>query len=187
MVKIGFICEGFTEDIILKSKGFNAILDKLNIEAVGVLNVEGNGNLLPHNISKYRNELIKKGASIIIVLTDLDEDECITKTKLRITEQSNQIIIIAVKQVESWFLADSTLLTKLLGEVFKFDSPENEPIPFETLRKLLIKFKGRGISGKVPMALKMLKHGFSIQHAANHPNCPSANYFLTKLKSIANN
>ena len=184
MVKVGFICEGFTEEIILKSKDFQRILRVLNIESVGIFNVEGNSNLLPHNILKYRNQLIKKSASVIIILTDLDEDKCITKTKLRITEQYNQIIIIAVKQIESWFLADSILLTKLLGEPFEFNFPENEEIPFKTLRQLLIKFKGRGVPEKLPMALKMLNNGFSIQNAANHPNCPSAKYFLTKLQSI---
>ena len=184
MVKVGFICEGFTEEFILQSDNFHVILKTLNLESVEIINVKGNKNLLPHNISKFREQLIELGASVIIILTDLDEDECITKTKLRITEQSNQIIIIAVKQVESWFLADSILLTKLLGEPFKFDFPENEEIPFETLRNLLIKFKGRGIPAKVPMARKMLNNGFSIQNAANHPNCQSAKYFLTKLQSI---
>ena len=31
----------------------------------------------------------------------------------------------------------------------------------------------------------MLKYGFTIENAANHPNCPSARYFLTKLQTLA--
>jgi hypothetical protein len=31
----------------------------------------------------------------------------------------------------------------------------------------------------------MLYSGFSLESAAAHPNCPSAKYFLQKLKSLA--
>lgn len=185
MVKIGFIVEGETEAIILYSDKFKAILNELNLVSVGIINAGGNKNLLPHNILIHQSNLIKKGAGTIVILTDLDEDQCITKTKARITERENQIIIVAIKQIESWFLADSLLLSNLFNEPFSFDYPENENVPFDTLRALLIKYRGRGLPKKIPMALKMINSGFSIQNAASHPNCPSANYFLTKLKQCA--
>lgn len=187
MVKIGFIVEGETESLILFSNNFKTILKDLNLFSVGVINAGGNKNLLPHNIAIHQTNLIELGASLIVILTDLDDDQCITKTKERITERENQIIIVAVKQIEAWFLADSILLTELFGQNFQFELPEIELIPFETLRKLMIKHRGRGLPKKVPMALKMLNAGFSIQNAANHPNCPSAKYFLKQLQSIANN
>ncbi|MEA5428704.1 hypothetical protein [Arcicella lustrica] len=185
MVKIGFIVEGETEALILYSDKFRAILDELNLVSVGIINAGGNKNLLPHNILIHQNNLIKKGAETILILTDLDDDQCITKTKERITERENQIIIVAIKQIEAWFLADSILLSNLFNESFTFDYPEKENVPFDTLRALLIQFRGRGLPKKVPMALKMINSGFSIQNAANHPNCPSANYFLTKLTQCA--
>ena len=185
VVKIGFIVEGETEALILNSDNFKAILDELNLVVVGIINAGGNKNLLPHNILVHHANLIKKGAEKIVILTDLDNDQCITKTKERITERENQFIIVAIKQIEAWFLADSTLLSHLFNESFIFDYPEKEDVPFNRLRDLLVQFRGRGIPKKVPMALKMLNSGFSIQHAANHPNCPSANYFLSKLKQCA--
>lgn len=185
MVKIGFIVEGETEALILYSDKFKAILNELNLVSVGIINAGGNKNLLPHNILIHQTNLIKKGAETILILTDLDDDQCITKTKERITERENQIIAVAIKQIEAWFLADSILLSNLFNESFTFDYPEKENVPFDTLRALLIQFRGRGLPKKVPMALKMLNSGFSIQNAAKHPNCPSANYFLTKLKQCA--
>ena len=190
VVNIGFICEGFTEALILESENFNRILEDYNLKNVGLVNVRGNGNLLPHRILQYKEFLFDEGASKIFILTDLDQDDCITKTKLRITESPNQIIIIAVKQIESWFLADNKTMSKILDEDFVFEFPENENTPIETIRKIHFEKFKRGIIGKdekIRLARKMLKNGFSIQNAANHPNCPSAKYFLTKLQSIVNN
>ena len=190
VVNIGFICEGYTELFILESDSFKSILNSLKLKSVGVINVMGNGNLLPHNIKIHQENLFEKGASLIFVLTDLDEDQCITKTRLRITESENQIIIVAVKQIESWFLADDSTMNLIFKGDYSFENPENEDVPIETIRKIYFdKFK-RGLIGrdeKKKFAKKMLISGFSIQNAANHPNYPSAKYFLTKLKSIANN
>ena len=188
MVNVGFICEGYTELFILESQAFKNILNQLQLNSVGIINVEGNGNLLPHNLKSHRENLFTKGASVIFILTDLDQDQCITKTRLRITESENQIIIVAVKQIESWFLSDYTAMNTIFQGDYAFEFPENEDVPFETIRtKYFEKFR-RGLVGrneKKRLAQKMLNSGFSIQHAANHPNCPSASYFLTKLKQCA--
>lgn len=190
VVNIGFICEGFTEALILESENFNLLLQDYKINNVGLINVKGNGNLLPHRILQHQEFLFEEGASKIIILTDLDQDECITKTKLRITESPNQFIIIAVKQIESWFLADNSTMCKIFKDDFTFEFPENEDVPFETIRKTYFDKFNRGLVGKdekIRLAKKLLNAGFSIQNAANHPNCPSAKYFLTKLQSIVNN
>lgn len=188
MVNVGFICEGYTELFILESQAFKNILNQLQLNSVGIINVEGNGNLLPHNLKSHRENLFTKGASVIFILTDLDQDQCITKTRLRITESENQVIIVAVKQIESWFLSDYTAMNTIFQGDYAFEFPENEDVPFETIRtKYFEKFR-RGLVGrneKKRLAQKMLNSGFSIQHAANHPNCPSASYFLTKLKQCA--
>lgn len=188
MVNIGFICEGYTELFILESDIFKALLNQLGLHSVGVINVQGNGNLLPHNIKSHRENLFKKGASVIFILTDLDQDQCITKTRLRITESENQIIIVAVKQIESWFLSDNFAMNQIFQGDYSFEYPENEDIPFETIRNKYLEKFNRGLVGrneKKRLAQKMINSGFSIENAANHPNCPSANYFLTKLKQCA--
>ena len=190
VVNIGFICEGYTELFILESESFKEILNSLKLKSVGVINVEGNGNLLPHNIKIHQENLFESGATLIFVLTDLDKDLSVTQTRLRITESENQIIIVAVKQIESWFLADYATMNVIFKDNYSFENPENEDVPIETIRRIYFdKFK-RGLVGrneKKKLAKKMLDKGFSIQNAANHPNCPSAKYFLTKLQSIVNN
>lgn len=188
MVNIGFICEGYTELFILESDTFKVLLNQLGLHSIGVINVQGNGNLLPHNIKSHRENLFDKGASIIFILTDLDQDQCITKTRSRITEYENQIIIVAVKQIESWFLADDIAMNTIFKGNYSFEFPENQDVPFETIRSKYFEKFGRGLVGrdeKKRLAQKMINSGFSIQNAANHPNCPSANYFLTKLMQCA--
>lgn len=71
---------------------------------------------------------------------------------------------------------------------FLYEYPEHEVIPFETIRTIYFNKFLKGIVGrdqKKKLAQKMLQNGFSVQNAANHPNCPSAAYFLSKLEQIA--
>lgn len=63
--------------------------------------------------------------------------------------------------------------------------PENEDQPFETIRKLFVDKTGRGVGTKHILATRMIKYGFTIEQAAQHPNCPSAHYFLHKLQSLS--
>ena len=84
MVKIGFICEGETEKIIVESENFQQFLLQNNFEFVNAIDATGNGNLLPKNIQPFIKILKDDGAEIIFILTDLDIDKCITNTKERI-------------------------------------------------------------------------------------------------------
>ena len=189
MVKIGFIVEGETEKLIIDSEGFQALLTELKIDCVSeAINASGNGNLLPHNITPFRETLKDLGAEYIIILTDKDNDACITMTRQRVTERENQIIIVAVQQIESWFLADSQTLSTMTEPDFVFELPESESVPFETIGDLILTKKGRGIgTRKTRFALNFLRNGFSLQRAAQHPNCHSAAYFLNKLHSLNHN
>jgi hypothetical protein len=191
MIKVGFICEGFTERKLLESANFKSYLQSINLEQVDeVINAEGSGNLLPHNIKAYTERLKNKGADIIIILTDLDDDICITKTKNRIKAAENEIIVIAVKKIEAWFLACSSTMQQLLkDDTFQFEFPENEAIPFETIRHLKLAKTGRGFNngtgGKLNLLNNLLSFNLDIKEAAQHPNCPSAAYFVNKLRQIA--
>jgi hypothetical protein len=175
-------------DLFVKVTQNGLFLNQRILNLIGVINVEGNGNLLPKNIEKHRMNLIDEGADVILILTDLDEDECITNTRDRIGERENQHIRIAVRQIESWFLADSEIMKSILRGNFLYEYPEKEITPFETIRTIYFDKFLKGIVGKdqkKKLAQKMLQNGFSVQNAANHPNCSSAAYFLNKLKKIA--
>lgn len=186
MVKIGFICEGDTEVKVVKSDEFQQWLGQIGLACVlPIEDARGNGNLLPHNIDTHRKTLFKAGAKAILILTDLDKENSIDAVQQRIGNFSDQHIIVSVKQLEAWFLADSQTLGTLLGESFTFDKPETDANPYETIRQLFIDKTGRGIGTKPMLARRMLKYGFSLERAAAHPNCPSARYFLTKLQTIA--
>jgi len=189
MVKLGFICEGETEKIIVESQNFNEFLAANNCCLVKAFDATGNGNILPQNISPMIQNLVDEGAEKVFVLTDIDEDQCITKTKERIKASPDIIVVVSVKQIEAWFLADSQTLSNLLNEPdFSFIMPENEEIPRNTLQQLFLAKTGRGIGDSKPrFATKMVKHGFSITNAAAHPNCSSAKYFVNKILSIAIN
>lgn len=186
MVKIGFICEGRTDKLLLESKQFDELLAKLNLSKINVVFTGGAGNLLPKHIEIFRKTLIEAGAEKIFIVTDLDADKCITVTKQRLQALEAEQVIIAVRAIESWFLADSQTLSLLLKKPIEIDFPEHETNPFETLRTIFIEesTSGRGVGTKPILARRMIKYGFTIERAAAHPNCPSARYFLTKLKEL---
>ena len=188
MVKIGLICEGATEQILLQSDAFKNFLSSINLEPLPVINAEGAANLLPHNIEGYLQRLEIDGAKAFVLLTDLDDGICITKTKERIAARANDIVVIAVKQIEAWFLACSPAMQALLGQHdFTFDFPEQETAPFETINELLVKHTARGIgrrAGKIRLVTRLINHGLDITLSARHQNCPSAKYFIDKLTQI---
>ena len=189
MVKIGFICEGDTEQILLLSDSFQHYLSSINLLAVNVINACGSGNLLPHNIGGYVESLEKAGAEVVVILTDLDDDICITRTKERIMPRVQDVVIIAVKKIEAWFLANDIAMRSLFKDgQFSFIAPEGEDNPYETIKGLLLKFTGRGIgrtsSGKIRLIKRLIDLGFDLQNSANHPQCFSAKYFINKLQEI---
>ena len=189
MVKIGFICEGDTELIILLSSNFQNYLSTINLVSVNVINACGISNLLPHNIGGYVQRLEKAGAEVIVILADLDDDVCITRTKERIKSRVQDVVIIAVKKIEAWFLANDVVMKSLLRDGrFSFTNPEGEDNPYDTINKLLQTHTGRGMgrtsSGKIKLVTRLIDLGFNLQNSANHPQCSSAKYFLSKLQEI---
>lgn len=189
MVKLGFIAEGVTEKIILESSLFQEYLLSLGIDFdKDVIDATGNGNLLPQNIEPYSQILKSKGATTIVVLTDLDEDKCITLTKARIKASEIHVVIVSVRQIESWFLADEQAMkTFLQDDNYQIENPEEVVNPFEKIQTLRMEKSGRGIPFKKPLANIMVhKNNFSILRAAEHPNCASARYFIQKINELSN-
>jgi hypothetical protein len=85
---------------------FNCILPAID--------AKGGGNLLPDRIEALREELLSRNAQTIVILTDLDTGNCITSTRKRIAERADQIIVVAVKQIEAWFLSDTSTAARVI-------------------------------------------------------------------------
>ena len=187
MVKLGFIVEGATEKIILEKSDFFSHLRSLNIDFIPeVIDAEGNGNLLPHNIEKLTRILEQKGATTIIILTDLDTNECITHTKDRIGANDNHKVTVSIKAVEAWFLSDTEAMCKFLNDSsFVFEHPESVASPYDELRNIRLKVRNKGVGTKTILANIMVhRMGFSVLRAAKHPGCASARYFIDKVQQI---
>ncbi len=191
MVKVGFICEGQTEEIILKSEKFQKLLKKLNLVFVKSINVKGNGQLLPKNILGYSKQL--KGAWKIFILTDSDKVS-VEKVYERIKPDPKlHILVVAVKKIESWFLSNNDALQKIAGITYsdyiqqvKSSKPlpsnvEELGNPFDQLKNIMTEnIKVRALD-KLDVANMFINNDFDIQKS----DCESAQFFIKKLEEIA--
>lgn len=186
MVKLGFIVEGDSEKRILESQLFRELLNNLELPFIeAVENVRGRTNLKPERIINYVKILEQKGASHIVILTDQEDAPCITSVKKELDFHEDYLVVIAVKTIEAWYLADSSAITVFMEHRFDCDLPEVIQIPFNHIKEEKIRLTGRGVNSKRLLCSRMLHSGFSIENAAKHPNCPSAKYFIQKLKELA--
>jgi len=113
MVKLGFIVEGGTEKIIVESPAFNSWLNQQGLLLIKpVLDAKGGGNLLPKHIEPMVNLLHAAKAEYIIILTDLEHESNVEIVRQRITTNYTDLIFIAVKAIEAWFLADSQAMSQ---------------------------------------------------------------------------
>jgi hypothetical protein len=188
VVKIGFIVEGASEKKVLDSVAFREFLKKEKIDFVAdVIDAKGGGQMLPHNREKHVSRLKGKGATHIVILTDKENDPCFTSVKNRISPQKGEIVLISAKALEAWFLADSDTVSTILRKQFKFQSPENtDGKPYDAIKNEFSK-NGKDFDTKLILADRMIRNGFTIEKAAAHTNCPSAKYFLKKLKELSKN
>ena len=187
MVKIGFIVEGHCEKAVLGSDAFQDYLSKTGILNVhDIQNAKGKSNLL-NDTSKSLAQIIRdKGAQHILVLRDLDDLPNAETAKNEVIKADDISVCVAIRELEAWFLADSATISTIFKTSFFCEFPEHESDPLETLNKLSRQFRqGRGIDDKRKFTNLMLAHGFTIQQAARHPNCPSAAYFLSTLQTLA--
>ncbi len=188
MVKIGFIVEGGSERIVLRSLAFAQFLDRCQIERIGdVIDLNGKGNLTAASkrMATQVQILRDSGASWIIVLRDLDDESSHEIAKAKVYQAADVVCCLAVKELEAWFLADSMTLSLLIQPDFFFELPEEPLKPIEVLSQLRQQYRQRGIADKKGFSSIMVNNGFTIEAAAKHPNCPSAQYFLTTLQTLA--
>ncbi len=182
---LGFIAEGDTEKRILVSNNFKSILNNLGLHFIeDVENAGGVTNLAKDKIKSLIKIQQDKGANKIIILTDSD-GKCITSVKNEIDPENKNIIIVAVQMIEAWFLADKNAISTFFKKNYNCEFPEKIERPFDFIREEYLKINNRGIRNKTMLGLRMIQSGFSTENAATHPNCPSAKYFIEKLKSLA--
>ena len=187
MVKVAFIVEGKVEQIFIDELDANGWLEKYNIEKVGsTIDAKGGGNLCPHNMQIIVDDVIKdSNPDKIVVLTDLECDPCVEKTKERLGNCDICNIILAKKAIEAWFLAEDNIVEQYTnGEIKHFEFPENtENMPYDTFKEMLMAHTRRGTS-KVKLVRSIFKNGFDIEKSATHPHCQSAKYFVDKIKAL---
>ena len=178
MVKVGFIVEGGCERIVLRSAAFRNYLVKLGLEQVGdVIDMDGKGNL-KQSSQRMQNQvqtLRNRGADWILVLRDLDEPEsaeAIDKVNAEMYQATDVISCLAIQEIEAWFLADSGTLSKWFNATISCEFPQSIEKPSGYLSDLKLAHQGRGIGDKKGFTSKLINNGFTIQRAAEHPNCP---------------
>jgi len=199
MVTVGFLVEGHSEAILIKSESFLLYLKSLGVRcepdlvtnAIGKFNLyhpSGDFTKLRERVFGWLQSLEDKGAQKIFILLDMDNDDgsyCVFKSK--VCKRPMDIIIVAKQELEAWYLADTPTLAKFLdAEIEEVKNPETFQKPLEEIIRQNIIHNKRGISDKKILTRNMIQSGFSLAAAALHPNCPSAKYFNNKLIEIAN-
>jgi len=190
VVRLGFIVEGDSEKIVVESAAFQMWAEKNNITVIRpVINAKGGGNLLPQNIEPMVAILKKSQPDHIIILTDLETEPNEAHVRQRIGDTYTNLIFIAVKALEAWYLADSQAMQQWLNvDEFYEDHPQETPaMPWDRLGEIAKNLNRRGTGpSKVKFAEKIVKHcGFEVANAAQHPNCPSAKAFHDGLLALA--
>lgn len=189
MVKLGFIVEGDSEKVLVESASFRAWLRAQGLELCSpVINAKGGGNLLPQNIEPMIAQIRASRPDHIVIMTDLEDAPSIEAVKARITTQHTDLIFVAVKALEAWFLADTAAMRRWLEKDDFFEEhPEQTPgMPWDRLKELAnaLNVRGPGAS-KVIFAKRVCeKLGFQVDKASIHPNCPSAKKFHDGLVGL---
>lgn len=176
MVKVGFIVEGTSDLIILKSNYFQKLYKRLNLHVhKDFFRITKSKSTLKTDLKDFVASLRGK-VEFIFLLVDLDEDKCPLKTKKDIlTFRDNKnysfndiIFIVMIREMEAWFLADEKL-------EFNIDKPENEKNPSQIIEN---KYNTKSHT----IIAKRVEKIFSLERAAK--NSKSAKRFLNKLKEI---
>ena len=194
MVRIGFVVEGQTEKVFIESKAFRRWLEKKEMRLVDpVLSANGHGNMrrwAAMGESGWTMLLRKQTGDLdrIVVLADLDPSPavpCITARKNLIDSEAADLVVVARKAIESWFLADTKAIARWTTDDSYYEAhPEATPgMPWDRFKEISRVKRGRS---KVLFAMQLInEHGFDIARAAEHPECPTARYFVERVGALA--
>jgi len=151
MVTVGFVVEGPSDRILVESELFQAWLREdcgLDL-APPVVDAGGKGQMCNRKIGAFIQTLrTRANPDKVVVLADLDPDSCapcISKRKEIIGHQGIDLVVIARKAMESWFLADTQAMRHWTGDHgFREPRPETLPgMPWDRLKEIG-RHKGRG-------------------------------------------
>jgi len=193
MVTVGFVVEGYSEAFLVDSTRFRNWLSKeCGLQVTGpAVNARGNGQLCVRGIGELVHQLkIQAKPDKVVVLADLDPEECapcIEERKKIIGSENIDLVVIARKALESWFLADTAAMRKWTGDrTFNEPRPEDtQEMPWNRLKKIGIsKGRGPGQSKRRFVKTFLRVHGFDVRRAALHPHCPSAKYFVERICAL---
>lgn len=189
MVKVGFIVEGDCEKVLIESDGFRTWAGHQGLEICRpVINAKGGGNLLPHHIKPMLAQFARSKPDHIVILTDLEDAVDIAAVKARITTEHTNLIFVAIKALEAWFLADTDAMRRWLNaaEFFEPAPEETLAMPWERLKEVAKTHGARGPgSNKVIFARKMCGElQYQLERAAAHPKCLSAKAFRDGLVTL---
>jgi len=187
MVKVVFLVEGQTEEILINHLSQIGWFEQFNISIIANINVEGNGNFCSSNINKFILQAKNLNPEKIVILTDLECDPCIESTKNRLGSCDDCTVVVTKKAIESWLLADTELMRKLTqNETFYFEYPETtELMPIDTIKNILNQHSVRGTGPSKPrFVTRAINEGFDMSKVLEHPNLQSAKYLVDKLTSI---
>ena len=175
--------------MLIESDGFRKFTSSNGIEVCSpVIDAKGGGNLLPQNILPSVLRLRMANVEHIVILTDLENAPSVEAVKTRIGSDYTNLIFVAVKAIEAWFLADTNALRKWLKieDAFEAEPEATLGMPWDRLKALAIEKGARGPGNSKPIfARNMCKNfGFDLAQAANHPACPSAKLFHDALLNL---
>ena len=191
MVKVGFIVEGTSDFIFIKSDKFLKFLfHKLSLESdEEKILISSNKSNLKTNLKSYLSKL-DKTVQYVFIMVDQDDKEAQKKNRkysppdcpIEVVREivgfrdnspyvkENHIFIVMTREFEAWLLADESL-----GYQF-------EGMPEEIMNPSEIIEKHEKTSNHVIIAKRNVDK-FSLVRAAE--NAPSAKRFLNKLESIS--
>ncbi len=190
MVKVGFIVEGDSEKVLIESAGFRKWASGQGLGICSpVINAKGGGNLLPHHIKPMLAQIERSQPDHIVILTDLEDAANVEAVKARITTEHTNLIFIAIKALEAWFLADTDAMRRWLNasEFFEPAPEQTLGMPWDRLKEVAKAHGSRGPgSNKVIFAKKMcgVALQYELERAAAHPACPSAKVFRDGLVAL---
>lgn len=194
MVTAGFVVEGPSDKKLIESDQFQTFLqDECRLALKHpIIDAGGNGQMYHKNIGFHVHTLHQTAApDKIIVLADLDPEQCapcITKRKQIIGAENIDLVAIARKAMEAWFLADTQAMRQWLGQAdFYEECPEQTPqAPWDRLKEIAKERKTQrpGQNKKLFASRFMRNYDFNLLRAAEHPNCPSARYFVERLRGL---
>jgi len=196
MVTVGFVVEGASDKLLIQSNLFRSWLhEECDMKVVDpVVDASGGGNLCSRNIETLVERLrIQSAPDKIVVLADLGPDACapcISKRREIIGSAGIDLIVIARKAMESWFLADTEAMCRWTeDEAFFEEHPEARAgMPWDRLKAIGRQgVRGPGSSKPIFSKRFIRTYCFDVRRAAQHPNCPSARYFVERLCALGAN